>query len=120
MDDGDDGVLLDNMDEDAHQPVPFGVITGIGTLYHAPFANMAVEDAVQGMFRRVAKLGGMFCSDNVADTVHTSGTQVTAMVEAAHNVGRRAQALLGPVHTMTLLRIMRLLRSELECRSNLW
>eukprot|EP00170_Pyropia_yezoensis_P000433 contig_2341_g434 len=62
----------------------------------------------------------MFCGDNVADTVHTSGTQVTAMVEAAHDVGRRAQVLLGPVHTIKLHRIMRHLRSELEGRGDLW
>ncbi|KAK1862347.1 hypothetical protein I4F81_004921 [Pyropia yezoensis] len=120
MDDGDDGVGPDIVDEDAHQPVPSGVNTGIGTAYHAVYANMPVEDAVQDMFCRVTKIGGMFCGDNVADTVHTSGTQVTAMVEAAHDVGRRAQVLLGPVHTIKLHRIMRHLRSELEGRGDLW
>lgn len=118
--DSDDGMGLDSEDEDAHQPVPSGVTIGEGTQYHATFGDMVVEDAVQDMFCRVAKLGGMFCGDNVADTVHTSGTEVAAMVEAAHEVGRRAQVLLGPVHTIKLHRIMRHLRAEFEGRGNLW
>lgn len=118
--DGDDSLKLENVDEDAHQPVPIGDNTCIGAPYHALFANMAVEDAVEDLFCRVAKLGGMFCGDNVADTVCTTGTQVAAMVQAAQEVGRRAQVLLGPVHTIKLRRIMRHLRAKMEGRGNLW
>eukprot|EP00170_Pyropia_yezoensis_P005975 contig_24307_g5993 len=118
--DSDDGMGLDSEDGDAHQPVPSGVTIGEGTQYHATFGDMAFEDAVQDMFCRVAKLGGMFFGDNVADTAHTSGTEVAALVEAAQEVGRRAQVLLGPVHTIKLHRTMRHLRAELEGLGNLW
>lgn len=107
-------------DEDRHQPVPAGITVGAGTAYHKLFGDKTVQDAVQEMFAQAAKLGGMLFGDNVADTVHTTRTDVTRMVEAAHELGRCAQVLLGPVHTSKLHRLMRHLRAELEGRGNLW
>lgn len=72
------------------------------------------------MFCQAAKLGGPFMGDNQCDTVNTTASNVTEMVDAAHNLGRCAQVLLGPVHTSKLHRLMRHLRSELELRGNLW
>lgn len=57
---------------------------------------------------------------NKPDTVCTTADKVTKMVEAARNVGRCAQVLLGPLHTSKLHRLMRHLRLELELRGNLW
>lgn len=107
-------------DEDAHQPIPAGIEIGEGTAYHRLFGQMAVQDAVQDMFCQAAHLGGLFFGDNKADTVHTTGTEVAAMADAALKLGRCAQVLLGPVHTSKLHRLMRHLRAELEGRGNLW
>lgn len=107
-------------DEEAHQPIPAGIKIGAGTAYHGLFGTMAVQDAVQEMFCQAAELGGMLFGDNVTDTVHTTGTEVTAMERAARQLGRCAQVLLGPVHTSKLHRLMRHLRAELEVRGNLW
>lgn len=107
-------------DEDAHQPVPAGITTGSGTAYHALFGDMSVADAVLEMFCQAAELNGLLFGDNVGDTVYTTGTQVTTMVDAARKLGSCMQVLLGPVHTSKLHRLMRHLREELESRGNLW
>lgn len=83
-------------------PPPAGVATGDGTAYQSLFGDMPVQDAVQNMFCQIAQLGGMLCGDNMADTVHTTGRQASAMVDAAFCVGRSIQVLLGPVHTSKL------------------
>lgn len=118
-DDADEGLGLEH-DENAHQAIPTGVATGDGTAYKALFGDMPVQDAVQQMFCQIAQLGGMLCGDNVAGTVHTTGTQVSAMVDAALAAECSIQVLLGPVHTSKIHRLMRHLRNELECRGNLW
>lgn len=115
----DDGVGMED-DEDAHQPMPAGISTAEGSPYYEYFGQIAVEDAVQEMFCQIAELNGLFFGDNMQDTVHITGTEVTAMTHAAFNVGRCAQILLGPLHTSKLHRLMRHLQSELELRGNLW
>ncbi|KAK1862570.1 hypothetical protein I4F81_005138 [Pyropia yezoensis] len=115
----DDGLGLED-DEDAHQAVPAGVATGDGTAYQSLFGDMPVQDAVQKMFCQIAQLEGMLCGDNMADTVHTTGTQASALLDAAFCVGRSIQVLLRPAHTSGLHRLMWHLRNELEGRGNLW
>lgn len=107
-------------DEEVHQPVPAGISIGGGTAYHRLFGDTPVQDAVQDMFCKAAQLGGLFMGDNKGDTVNMTASEVTEMVDAARNLGRCAQVLLGPVHTSKLHRLMRHLRSELELRGNLW
>lgn len=101
-------------------PPPASVATGDGTAYQSLFGDMPVQDAVQNMFCQIAQLGGMLCGDNMADTVHTTGRQASAMVDAAFCVGRSIQVLLGPVHTSKHHRLMWHLRGEPEGRGNLW
>lgn len=81
---------------------------------------MPVQDAIQDMFCQAVKLGGMLLGDNQRDTVCTTAAEVTTMVDAARDVGRCAQVLIGPVHTSKLHRLMRYLRAELELQGNLW
>lgn len=107
-------------DEEVHQPVPAGISIGGGTAYHRLFGDTPVQDAVQDMFCKAAQLGGLFMGDNKGDTVNMTASEVTEMVDAARNLGRCAQVLLGPVHTSKLHRLMRHLRSELVLRGNLW
>lgn len=116
----DHDVLGPDEDEEVHQPVPASISIGAGSAYEALFGDIPVQDAVQDMFCQAAKLGGPFMGDNQCDTVNTTASNVTEMVDAAHNLGRCAQVLLGPVHTSKLHRLMRHLRSELELRGNLW
>lgn len=116
----DHDVLGPDEDEEVHQPVPAGISIGAGSAYEALFGDIPVQDAVQDMFCQAAKLGGLFMGDNQGDTVNTTASNVTEMVDAAHNLGQCAQVLLGPVHTSKLHRLMRHLRSELELRGNLW
>lgn len=107
-------------DEEEHHPVPSGISMGSGLAYDALFGEKPVQDAVKDMFCQADKLGGLFTGENQGDTLTKTAREVTEMVEAARNLGRCSQVLLGPVHTSKLHRLMRHQRSELELRGNLW
>lgn len=121
-DDYSDGDATDDSEEES---TPLFGTSASGPLIHDPFyrelfGSMPLEDAVLHMFCQAAKLNGILCGDNMADTVVITRKDAVYMAELAKNLVKSIQVLLGPVHTTKLHRLADHLLQELLNRGNLW
>lgn len=90
-----------------------------GSLYRVIFGDIPLEDAVLTMFCQAALVNGMLLGDNKYSARIMPDSTAVEIADAAHLLGRMIQALLGPVHTTKLHRLMYHLLQELRFRGNL-
>lgn len=88
--------------------------------YRAHLGGLILEDAVLHMSCQAAKLNGLLCGDNMADSVVTTREDAVYMADLAKTFVKSIQVFLGPFHTSKLHRLSGHRLQELLNRGNLW
>lgn len=115
-DDGNGGI---DDEEEEEWVAPAGGPDTRSPSYCRLFGDGPLEDAVLTMFCHAALANNLLFGDNVRDSTYTTDSQAASLAAEARVLGDMVQALLGPVHTTKLHRLMFHLLAELRNRGNL-